>query len=234
MNRHLLALAGALAMLSPAHALDIQLPAETATLHPGASPGAQSAAQCLMCHSVDYLSTQPPMPLGFWEAEVKKMVAVYGAPIAPDQAQLIIQYLNQAYPRPRRRPPPRSRPDQEGPGGPGPPAMPASGFRRTIGRPRPAVRPGRFSRPACSNPFRPTPTCPPSPRPRRRPPCASARCPLSFPAFRIIWIANLFANLGTWAQSVAAAWIITTEQSSPLLVAMIQVAAAFRWWPCPS
>ena len=63
-----------------------------------------------MCHSVDYLSTQPPMPLGFWEAEVKKMVAVYGAPIAPDQAQLIIQYLNQAY-RPRRRPPPRSRPD---------------------------------------------------------------------------------------------------------------------------
>ena len=227
MNRHLLALAGALAMLSPAHALDIQLPAETATLHPGASPGAQSAAQCLMCHSVDYLSTQPPMPLGFWEAEVKKMVAVYGAPIAPDQAQLIIQYLNQAYPRPRRRPPPRSRPDREGRGGPGPPAMPASRFRRTIGRPRPAVRPGRFSRPACSNPFRPTPTCPPSPRPRWRPPCASAHCPLSFPAFRIIWIANLFANLGTWAQSVAAAWIITTEQSSPLLVAMIQVAAAF-------
>ena len=63
--------------------------------------------------------------------------------------------------------------------------------------------------------------------PAPRPPCASARCPLSFPAFRIIWIANLFANLGTWAQSVAAAWIITTEQSSPLLVAMIQVAAAF-------
>ena len=181
MNRHLLALAGALAMLSPAHALDIQLPAETATLHPGASPGAQSAAQCLMCHSVDYLSTQPPMPLGFWEAEVKKMVAVYGAPIAPDQAQLIIQYLNQAYPRPRRRPPPRSRPDREGRGGPGPPAMPASRFRRTIGRPRPAVRPGRFSRPACSNPFRPTPTCPPSPRPRWRPPCASAHCPPVLP-----------------------------------------------------
>ena len=71
MNRHL-ALAGALAMLSPAHALDIQLPAETATLHPGASPGAQSAAQCLMCHSVDYLSTQPPMPLGFWEPRSRR------------------------------------------------------------------------------------------------------------------------------------------------------------------
>ena len=151
MNRHLLALAGALAMLSPAHALDIQLPAETATLHPGASPGAQSAAQCLMCHSVDYLSTQPPMPLGFWEAEVKKMVAVYGAPIAPDQAQLIIQYLNQAYPAPAA-PPPRSKPDREGRAG-----QPA----RHAGVPLSAYHwatpargtAGRFSRPACSSRF---------------------------------------------------------------------------------
>ncbi|KNY08187.1 membrane protein [Achromobacter piechaudii] len=55
----------------------------------------------------------------------------------------------------------------------------------------------------------------------------STLSPFAFPAFRLIWIANLFANLGTWAQSVAAAWIITTEQSSPLMVAMIQVAAAF-------
>jgi MFS family permease len=55
----------------------------------------------------------------------------------------------------------------------------------------------------------------------------STLSPFAFPAFRVIWIANLFANLGTWAQSVAAAWVITTEQSSPLMVAMIQVAAAF-------
>ncbi|KOF52247.1 hypothetical protein AD428_21480 [Achromobacter sp. DMS1] len=54
----------------------------------------------------------------------------------------------------------------------------------------------------------------------------STLSPFAFPAFRTIWIANLFANLGTWAQSVAAAWIITTQQSSPLMVAMIQVAAA--------
>ncbi|WP_206463197.1 MFS transporter, partial [Pseudomonas aeruginosa] len=27
--------------------------------------------------------------------------------------------------------------------------------------------------------------------------------PFSIQAFRIIWICNLFANLGTWAQSVA-------------------------------
>lgn len=50
--------------------------------------------------------------------------------------------------------------------------------------------------------------------------------PLAIPAFRIIWIANLFANLGVWAQSVAAAWVVTSSQASPLMVAMIQVAAA--------
>ncbi len=86
---------------APASALDIQLPPETATLHPGTGPGAQSAALCLMCHSVDYLSSQPPMPLGFWDAEVKKMVGTYGAPIPADQVPLIVQYLNQAYPPPQ-------------------------------------------------------------------------------------------------------------------------------------
>ncbi|AMG88893.2 MFS transporter [Bordetella bronchiseptica] len=50
--------------------------------------------------------------------------------------------------------------------------------------------------------------------------------PFGYPAFRMIWIANLFANLGIWAQSVAAAWIVTEAQSGPLIVAMIQVAAA--------
>ncbi|MBB1596286.1 sulfite:cytochrome C oxidoreductase subunit B [Achromobacter sp. UMC46] len=82
-----------------AAALDIQLPPETATLHPGT--GTQSAAMCLMCHSVDYLSSQPPMPLGFWDAEVKKMVGTYGAPIPAEQVPLIVQYLNQAYPPPQ-------------------------------------------------------------------------------------------------------------------------------------
>lgn len=50
--------------------------------------------------------------------------------------------------------------------------------------------------------------------------------PFSIAAFRIIWICNLFANLGTWAQSVAAAWVVTEAHASPLMVAMIQVASA--------
>lgn len=103
MNRHfrrcLPALALGLACLAPAaQALEIKLPQETATLHPGTGAGAQHAALCLMCHSVDYVSSQPPMPLGFWDAEVKKMVGTYGAPIPADQVPLIVDYLNQAYP----------------------------------------------------------------------------------------------------------------------------------------
>ena len=50
--------------------------------------------------------------------------------------------------------------------------------------------------------------------------------PMKYRAYRAIWIANLFANLGMWAQSVASAWVVTEEHASPLMVAMIQVASA--------
>ena len=59
-----------------------------------------------------------------------------------------------------------------------------------------------------------------------RPADVSTFAPLGVPAFRMIWIANLFANLGVWAQSVAAAWVVTSSAGGALLVAMIQVAAA--------
>ena len=58
------------------------------------------------------------------------------------------------------------------------------------------------------------------------PPKSGLFSPFTITAFRIIWIANLFANLGTWAQSVAAAWVVTEAHASPPTVAMIQVAAA--------
>lgn len=57
-------------------------------------------------------------------------------------------------------------------------------------------------------------------------PRSGVLAPFSIGAFRIIWICNLFANLGTWAQSVAAAWVVTEAHASPLMVAMIQVASA--------
>jgi sulfite dehydrogenase len=80
-----------------AFALRIELPAETGTFKPGA--GAELAQrQCVTCHSVDYVSIQPPgKPLAFWKVEVEKMRKVYGAQIPDDQIEPIAQYLARAY-----------------------------------------------------------------------------------------------------------------------------------------
>ncbi|MFE0754277.1 MFS transporter [Inquilinus sp. NPDC058860] len=49
---------------------------------------------------------------------------------------------------------------------------------------------------------------------------------LAHPVFRLVWFTGLFANLGDWAQSVAAAWVLTVTAASPFLIALIQVATA--------
>lgn len=91
-----LALFAAIAATQAGEVKRITLPAETGTLKPG--PGVELAqASCLMCHSVEYISTQPPMTRAFWEASVKKMREKYGAP-APDEAvQKLVDYLTTAY-----------------------------------------------------------------------------------------------------------------------------------------
>lgn len=78
----------------------IELPPETATLKPG--PGADLASsQCLICHSADYIGTQPrDKPLAFWKAEVQKMKKVYGAPIADEQIDAVAEYLTRNYGQP--------------------------------------------------------------------------------------------------------------------------------------
>jgi sulfite dehydrogenase (cytochrome) subunit B len=90
-------LTGAGSALAVAAGLKIELPPDTATLKPGA--GADLAnQQCMICHSVDYITTQPrDKPLAFWKAEVEKMKKVYGAPIQDDQIDPIAQYLAETY-----------------------------------------------------------------------------------------------------------------------------------------
>jgi mono/diheme cytochrome c family protein len=80
-----------------ANTLRIELPKETATLKRG--PGADVVnAQCLICHSAEYITTQPPdKPLAFWKAEVEKMKKVYGAPVPDEQIDLIAEYLARNY-----------------------------------------------------------------------------------------------------------------------------------------
>jgi mono/diheme cytochrome c family protein len=74
----------------------ITLPADTATLRPG--KGLELAqANCFVCHSVDYIQTQPPMPRKFWEAEVKKMREKYGAPTPEEVIPTLVEYLAATY-----------------------------------------------------------------------------------------------------------------------------------------
>lgn len=49
--------------------------------------------------------------------------------------------------------------------------------------------------------------------------------PFGHPAFRAIWIANLFANMGSMIQSVGAAWLMTELTDSHVLIAMVQASA---------
>ena len=89
-------LIGALCFQQSASALEIQLPPETAAFKQDA--GAELAnGQCLICHSVEYVSSQPPMPRAFWKASVLKMQSKYGAPITDAQVEPLLDYLTKNY-----------------------------------------------------------------------------------------------------------------------------------------
>jgi hypothetical protein len=53
---------------------------------------------CSGCHSVDYIRINAPfMNRQTWTAAVNKMVQMFGAPIAPNDAATIIDYLTANY-----------------------------------------------------------------------------------------------------------------------------------------
>ncbi|MBX3600796.1 MAG: MFS transporter [Rubrivivax sp.] len=49
--------------------------------------------------------------------------------------------------------------------------------------------------------------------------------PLANPVFRGLWLASLAANLTMWMNDVAAAWLMTSLTTSPVMVALVQTAA---------
>ncbi len=57
-------------------------------------------------------------------------------------------------------------------------------------------------------------------------PDASMWSPLRSAVFRSLWIASIASNIGTWMQSVGAAWLMTDLTASPLLVALMQTATS--------
>jgi mono/diheme cytochrome c family protein len=57
-------------------------------------------AHCVICHSAGMVLRQPPLSFEEWKAEVTKMRAVYGAPLAPDSIEDIARYLTAVNGRP--------------------------------------------------------------------------------------------------------------------------------------
>ncbi len=76
-----------------------KLPEETAAFKPG--PNLEIVqTNCTGCHSADYIQIQPRGPKfkrDFWQAEVNKMIKVYGAPINEADISKIVDYLAQTY-----------------------------------------------------------------------------------------------------------------------------------------
>lgn len=76
----------------------ITLPPDNAMATLKAGPGVEVVrADCIACHSTDYIVRQPPANAEQWGAEVKKMVTVFGAPISDADAKVIAEYLASAY-----------------------------------------------------------------------------------------------------------------------------------------
>lgn len=92
----LLASIGAACFIANAADDQFKLPPETAKLKPG--PGADLVtANCLLCHSADYISTQPRLTRAGWQAAVVKMQQKYGAPIATNNLEKLVDYLTASY-----------------------------------------------------------------------------------------------------------------------------------------
>jgi mono/diheme cytochrome c family protein len=103
MSKQLLAI-GCLtaALLASTPAWVEQLPAIKSTtvdlpsgdsLFPGGANADAINNNCLACHSADMVLNQPPLPKAAWEAEVRKMINVYRAPIDEADVPAIVDYL---------------------------------------------------------------------------------------------------------------------------------------------
>jgi mono/diheme cytochrome c family protein len=73
-----------------------KLPSEAMDLKPG--KGRELVmGQCVVCHSSDYVTTQPRLARAAWAATVEKMRAKYGAPVPTNTVPSLVDYLVSAY-----------------------------------------------------------------------------------------------------------------------------------------
>ncbi|HIB67765.1 MAG TPA: MFS transporter, partial [Phycisphaerales bacterium] len=56
--------------------------------------------------------------------------------------------------------------------------------------------------------------------------CVAPVHPFQISLFRMLWLATLVSNVGTWMQEVANSWLMTSLAPDPLMVSLVQVATA--------
>jgi sulfite dehydrogenase (cytochrome) subunit B len=93
------AIAGSSVGSSSAAPVSYKFPEETAAFKPGPNLDVVKN-NCSGCHSADYIQIQPRGPKykkDFWQAEVTKMIKIYGAPINDADVPKIVEYLAATY-----------------------------------------------------------------------------------------------------------------------------------------
>lgn len=67
-------------------------------------PGKDKTAQCMACHSVDYIQMNSRfMDKAGWTASVNKMINVFAAPIPKADVDAIASYLAENYGKPAQK-----------------------------------------------------------------------------------------------------------------------------------
>lgn len=77
-------------------------PADESHVRLATAPGSELVrARCAICHSLDYIPMNSPfLTRAGWEAEVKKMIKVMGAPLSDAEVGPIVDYLAGQYSAP--------------------------------------------------------------------------------------------------------------------------------------
>jgi mono/diheme cytochrome c family protein len=102
-SKRFLAIASALALgaagLALANPKTITLPPDGVQLKASDLPGyAKAKANCVACHSAEYMQYQPPnASRAYWDAMVKRMKTVFKAPLDDADMPAIVDYLAKTY-----------------------------------------------------------------------------------------------------------------------------------------
>ena len=93
----MVAAAAALCLASSGWALSYTPPEEVLPVGLSGDNAEVVRTNCMGCHSLDYIATQPHKDAAFWKATVVKMMTVYGAPVEAGDADKVAGVLTAVY-----------------------------------------------------------------------------------------------------------------------------------------